>query len=490
MASRRDQLQSYQFLLQRVVSALVYRKTDPAQSPFRRTGGAVFAGIMLAALALAITAVIGLFASNFGKDRDWVLGNKVIMDEDTGTPYVVLPPAKDEKHQPKNQVLYPVTNFASAALLAGTTEKISVSSNSLAGEDEDLGDLRIPPRGTPIGIVGAPQSLPTSDLIIDDPWTLCSKPSAGGDSYSSKLFIGSMSGVTGSKLASNEALLISDGDDTYMLVDGKLHLIDPDLLDQAGTNLAWDPKITLPVDAAFTDGINKGDPVEFPDLGGTPGDSVSGGGTIGTVHKNAAAGGTVYLAQTKDGFARVTEFQAEILKAATNQDGYESGGASQTDDLQPTKTSDSLPANMPKFPTVDSSAPTQTCATYTKTGKVTVNHDVTFKHEVPGVKTTNHDDTGKKYVNRIVMKPGTGAIVETGSALSLVTSDGAIFGLDQTKPAKTKSGKYTPPNSAIVALGYSSGVAKVHMPTNLISLIPPGPELSPQRALDAATKEQ
>ena len=43
MASRRDQLQSYQFLVHRTISAFVMRQTDPATSPLRRGVGAVFA---------------------------------------------------------------------------------------------------------------------------------------------------------------------------------------------------------------------------------------------------------------------------------------------------------------------------------------------------------------------------------------------------------------------------------------------------------------
>ena len=36
MLTRRDQVQSYQFLVQRVISALVIRETDPLTPPFRR----------------------------------------------------------------------------------------------------------------------------------------------------------------------------------------------------------------------------------------------------------------------------------------------------------------------------------------------------------------------------------------------------------------------------------------------------------------------
>jgi hypothetical protein len=60
MASKKDQLQSYQFLVQRFVSALVMRETDPAQMPFRRLAGAAFASVMVAVLALAGVGIYGL----------------------------------------------------------------------------------------------------------------------------------------------------------------------------------------------------------------------------------------------------------------------------------------------------------------------------------------------------------------------------------------------------------------------------------------------
>ena len=47
MPSRQDQLHSYQFMVQRVVAALVMRETDPAQSPFRRAAGASLASVLV-----------------------------------------------------------------------------------------------------------------------------------------------------------------------------------------------------------------------------------------------------------------------------------------------------------------------------------------------------------------------------------------------------------------------------------------------------------
>ena len=121
MASRRDQLQSYQFLVQRVVSALVMQETDPAQSPFRRLTGSAFASIMVAVLALAAVGVYGVIRPG-GKDT-WRAGNAVIVEKETGTRYVY----RDGK-------LHPMANYASALLLLGSHGKpLSVSSNSLVG---------------------------------------------------------------------------------------------------------------------------------------------------------------------------------------------------------------------------------------------------------------------------------------------------------------------------------------------------------------------
>ena len=137
MASRRDQLHSYQFMVQRVVSALVFRKTDPDQSPFRRAGGAVFASVMVAVLALAVVGVIGLFTD--GVNSDVTDGKAVILEKETGGRYVYI-----------NGTLHPVLNFASGALIVQGTNIISRSRASLA-------EL---PRGAPVGIPNAPDALP------------------------------------------------------------------------------------------------------------------------------------------------------------------------------------------------------------------------------------------------------------------------------------------------------------------------------------------
>jgi len=63
MPSRQDQLHSYQFMIQRVVAALVMRETDPARSPFRRAAGATLASVLCAAIALGGRSMGGRMCS-------------------------------------------------------------------------------------------------------------------------------------------------------------------------------------------------------------------------------------------------------------------------------------------------------------------------------------------------------------------------------------------------------------------------------------------
>src|SRR5690349_21198013 len=101
MASRRDQLQSYQFLTQRVVSAFVMRETDPAQSPLRRGIGAIFAGLMIAVMVGAGFGVVGILTK--GGSGGWKVDGTVVIEKETGAAYLY-----------QGGALHPMLNYASA----------------------------------------------------------------------------------------------------------------------------------------------------------------------------------------------------------------------------------------------------------------------------------------------------------------------------------------------------------------------------------------
>ncbi|MBO4210926.1 type VII secretion protein EccB, partial [Micromonospora echinofusca] len=161
MPSRQDQLHSYQFMVQRVVAALVLRETDPAQSPFRRAAGTALASVLIAAIALGAVVVYGVLVG--GGASGWRDAQAVIVEKESGARYVY-----------RDGRLHPVLNYASALLIVGGAEQrtVLVSRASLAGVA----------RGAPLGIPDAPDSLPAPDRLSPAPWTVCSVTPDGSTS--------------------------------------------------------------------------------------------------------------------------------------------------------------------------------------------------------------------------------------------------------------------------------------------------------------------
>jgi type VII secretion protein EccB len=157
MPSRSDQLHSYQFAMQRVVSALMARETDPARPPMRRAGAALMAGLLVAALAVAGFAVWGLLQP--GGSTKWRDGRSVIVEKESGAKYAYL-----------DGRLHPVANYASALLIVGAPTTVQVARRSLAGT----------PRGAPLGIAGAPDVVPRKGDLLRGPWQVCSRPDGAG----------------------------------------------------------------------------------------------------------------------------------------------------------------------------------------------------------------------------------------------------------------------------------------------------------------------
>ena len=154
MATRRDQFQSYQFLVQRVLSAFVMRETDPAQSPLRRGIGAAFAGAMIAIILCAGFAVFGLI-TKIGSGK-WRVEGAVVIEKETGAPFVF-----------REGILYPMINYTSAVLAGEAPTKVFRESRRTLSRAN---------RGNMLGIPNAPASLPDKKNTVSGPWTLCAVP--------------------------------------------------------------------------------------------------------------------------------------------------------------------------------------------------------------------------------------------------------------------------------------------------------------------------
>jgi type VII secretion protein EccB len=197
MATRKDQLHSYQFMMQRVISSVMLRETDPEQTPLRKGVGAVFGGVMLTGLLAIAFGVYGVISGNIG--NRWQVDGAIIIERETGAHYLY-----------EDGVLQPVLNYASARLLADAGDAKRVPGRNLAGI----------PRRTPIGIPGAPDSLPPLDRAAGTPWTLCSalpEDPSGSPFATTVLLVGG--DISGSTPLAEQALLVRDFD------DDSLHLV-------------------------------------------------------------------------------------------------------------------------------------------------------------------------------------------------------------------------------------------------------------------------
>jgi type VII secretion protein EccB len=471
MASRRDQLQSYQFLIQRVISAFVMRETDPAQSPFRRVAGATMAGAIFATLALAGAAVYGLMAGGGG---DWRKEGQVIIEKESGARYVYY--KGDGK-------LHPVLNYASAVLIADGARPDVVRMSRSA--------LSKAPRGAPMGIQGAPDSLPDAGSLVKPPWTLCSQTpdqsstGSGAAKPQSTLLVGGavrdgQALVPVGAAGAADGLLVSTPDGKKYLVynNHRYHIQQADIVLRA---FIWSTKRIVPVSPALINALPAAPDIKLLPVSGRGGKSAAlPGAKTGQVYTIRNAGGEVqHAVALSDGLADVTEAQADLLSFDPDTPLSPTGEGTP---LQPaeydaaTKSKNGLTAAPPfaKPPGIREPV-AQVCVSIPDASGVSeVRLDPKVSSPATATATASRTASGAVLADRVVVPPGRGALVEA------LASPGAANG---TLSVVTDLGIRYPLASRdlVPKLGYD-GVAPLRMPAELVALLPVGPGLDPAAA--------
>ncbi|MEU5910352.1 type VII secretion protein EccB [Micromonospora sp. NPDC047527] len=453
MPSRQDQLHSYQFSVQRAVAALVMRETDPAQSPFRRLAGAGLASVLVAAIGLGGSALYGLFA---GGGKGWRDPGAVIVEKESGARFVY-----------RDQRLHPVLNYASALLIVGAdrSKTVLVSRRSIDGV----------PRGLPLGIADAPDSLPAPGRLATSPWTVCSTTpaGAGGDEPRSALLIGTEPG--GGRPLGDDALLLRHP-------DGGLHLVwhqrrylvrDPNRVLAA---LATTSARAVPVAPALLNSLPAGvdlAPLALPGAG-SPSTGVP-GATIGQVYLvRNSGGGRQHAVALDDGLAGITELQAGLLLARTGQ------GEPEPMTLGRFAALPTMPDLAPSGPTAPPPAPPRLAAAdaavCARVGDDGGASEVRWGVHLPDLAAVPRTAPagGAVLADHVVVEPGRGAVVEaaaapgaSGGAVSVVTDLGRRYVLADRE--------------VLAMLGYRD-LRPVRLPAGLVSLVPAGATLDPAAA--------
>jgi type VII secretion protein EccB len=462
MATRTDQLQSYQFMTQRVISALVMRETDPRQSPLRRGIGAVFGGLMIAILVGAGFGVYGIL-TKVGSD-EWKTSGSVVIEKESGASFVYV-----------DGVLHPTLNFASAMLAAGRPNPavFRVASNSLGAV----------PRGVIVGIAGAPNSLPPAAKQVGLPWTLCNLPGTDASGKAnSKVALAVSRAPTGGQRLTDEGILAEDTKQgkTYLIWHGQRHR----LQSAADVVLALFGAVTpVPVSTAFLNSLAAGVDVGPTELvGRTTKSPAVAGRTIGDVLLAQTGSGPQYYLVFDDGIAPITPLRKDMLAIngpvkpipvsltlinktpRTHRMAVPSGAV-----LPPDAT--------PKLAAVGRGDAICTVVNDAKsTPTMWVGGTVEGLDTAPPTRSVSAD--GAPLADRVLVPGGRVAVVRVLSAPT--AESGTYF-------VVTDVGVKYPVSAAAVLpmLGYSTAQA-VDVPTSLANRIPTGPTLDPAVAIKPA----
>jgi type VII secretion protein EccB len=456
MASRRDQLHSYQFINQRVINAFVMRETDPAQSPLRRGLGAVFAGVMIAILVAAGFGIYGLLTKVGG--NTWQVDGTVVVEKETGASFVYI-----------GGILHPALNYTSALLAAGrptpTIER--VSGRSLAGV----------PRGVMVGIPGAPNSLPNQAMAVGPPWTLCSSATAGeaGPAGTVSLAIG-VSPIGANRVGDGVALLVTDptGTGDFLIWHGHRYALrQPQTVVPALFGAAARP---APVGSAWLNALPAGvdiAPIAVPEAG-QPSPTMPGRNVGDLLVANTGAGPQFYVVMA-DGAAPITVLQKDILVAQLPVQPIEvslaqMGGVPVSQALTPPTGEAQPPATPPTL--VAPNGGDMFCAQSTDPRTApSVWTGGTVAQLYAAAPTGYRGGVSAGVADRVLVPPGRVAVVRavpspeaTSGGYYIVTDLGIRYAV--------------PSDPVLNALGYTPANA-VNVLSSLVNLIPSGPALDP-----------
>jgi type VII secretion protein EccB len=459
--SRRDQVQAQSYVLGRLTGALVSAEPDGLENPHRRLVVGTISGILLAVLIIAGFTILGFIVP--GGASSWRQPGVLVLEKETGNRYVYV-----------NGLLRPVLNYASARLLFNKAPTVvSVSRASL----KDVA------HGQPVGIVGAPDALPTAGAVGSQVWTVCAvanRDQAGALSTATTLTI--EQAATGARrdhpLHPDQAIVVTAGTDRFLVWQGRrLRLTDS----WVARVLGYGPD-AFPVETGWLDSVPVG-----PDIGPL---AVPGRGSVGPqVDGRQAKVGELFVARTagtperhyllqRDGLTELTPLAYAIAAADPETTKLYGGQPAQPRELSPGALAQLQVSHQPTLPAGVPDTPPQLaqltpggtwCVRQTMAdGRVEVTADlpVTAAGAVrDGVGITRTTLTAAA----VAVQPGSGGLVlagrvdqAAGSGFYLVTDAGV---------------KYPLATSAVAdQLGYPATGARP-VPRRLLDMLPTGPLL-------------
>ncbi|MDI6520396.1 type VII secretion protein EccB [Streptomyces coelicoflavus] len=320
MQSKRDQVHAHTFMMGRLSSGLLTADPDAPESPLGRTTRGVVFGVLVTLLIGAGTVVYGLLRP--GGNDGWRDSEHLVVNRDTGARYLWTG---------TDGVLHPVRNYASAKLIGGS---------DLPTADVRTASLRDVPVGAPVGLPGAPDTVPEPGSLDAGAWHVCvtgpdgplpNTSGAGARTGVDKP--GATTVVVGAPVGYHDidgdhGVLVRGPDRTDYLVwrGSRLPLA---RASDARNALGYSSQRPIPVSAAFLDALAPGPVLRPPAVPGRGEEGPRLGGEetrVGQVFQVSVPGGErSYHLLREDGLVPLTQLGAALVLGdpATQEDAYQ-----------------------------------------------------------------------------------------------------------------------------------------------------------------------
>ncbi|MGV0635205.1 type VII secretion protein EccB [Mycolicibacillus trivialis] len=466
----KHQVSGWRFVMRRIASGVALHDARMLVEPLRTQSRSVMMGALI-----TITAVLGFFVFSFLRPGGAPGNEPVLADRSTAALYVRL-----------GDQLHPVLNLTSARLIVG---------KPVSPKTVKTSELDAIPRGNLLGIPGAPERMVQADATDAD-WTVCD--AATGSSAGVTVIAGTprTDGTRADTLDEKHAVLVDNGNGTWLLWDGKRSPID--LGDRAVTGaLGWgvDLPTPRPIAHGLFNAIPEAPPLAappIPDAGQPPHYELPAPAPVGgVVVAYAADNSALYYAVLPDGLQPISPVLAALLR---NTDSY--GLA------QPPRLSADAIAALPvsrmldtaRYPEqrlapVDAAAAPVTCAHWGKPeGAATSDLSLLSGSTLPvpdGVHTVDLVGAAEGTASRVALPSGTGYFAQIVGAeptspiegsLYWISDTGVRYGIDEAAGPAGDS-------KTVEALGLNPPALPI--PWSLLTLFAPGPALSRADALIA-----
>jgi type VII secretion protein EccB len=288
----RLQISGYRFLLRRIECALLGGDINIARQHLRTRTVSLTAGCVLAAIALAGSAILALLRPQAAFDHA-----RIVMGRESGALYVRV-----------GDTWHPVLNLASARLIAAT------DANPQPVRESELGRTK---RGVLLGIPGAPQLLGPPLNANESVWTICDTDR----NAATTIVIGPAGGSALRHLGPEQAIVVAPGSGSpdYLLYNGQRAVVD--LADTAVVRaLRLEGRAPQIVSQALLKAVPEAPPITPPrirDVGakaaGLPGFAV------GSVLRVTRADGDEYYVVLALGVQRIGQVTADLLRFSNSQ---------------------------------------------------------------------------------------------------------------------------------------------------------------------------